>query len=173
MTILVIVADTQGNQQTTGLSTDVQLILAGSNTTPLQTIWFSATNVTCADLNIPVGYYTIPTNVSLNVYKRITTLTFQTLPANLVVSRTYTLHHNIKPSITLLLAYQTKSRTYGILSGDIETNPGPRPPNDPCVMCNNGVKVGIKCDIYDLWYHRACLNLTADELNIQRSSDTD
>ncbi len=127
--------------------------------------------MTCVDLNIPVGYYTIPTNVSLNVYKQITTLTFQTLPADLVVSRTYTLHHNIEPSITLLLAYQTKSPTHGILSGDIETNP--RPPKDPCVMCNKGVRVGIKCDICDLWYHRACLNLTADELHRLGSTDTD
>ncbi len=84
VTILVIVAGTQGNQHTTGLNTDVQLTSADNSTTPVQTIWFSASNVTCFDLNIPVGYNTIPTNISLNVYKQITTLTFQTLPVDLM-----------------------------------------------------------------------------------------
>ncbi len=40
-------------------------------------------------------------------------------------------------------------------------------------MCNKGVGVRIKCDISDLQYHRACLNLTAVELNRLGSTDTD
>ncbi len=40
-------------------------------------------------------------------------------------------------------------------------------------MCNKGVRVGIKCDICGLWYHRACLNLTIEELNILGPIDND
>lgn len=45
------------------------------------------------------------------------------------------------------------------LAGDVEANPGPRPPKYPCGLCNKAVKnsdPAICCDQCDKWVHNSC-----------------
>ena len=51
-----------------------------------------------------------------------------------------------------------------LLSGQVELNPGPRPPKYPCGDCGKAVVYGkgkgsIACDTCDRWFHRECLNM--------------
>ena len=49
-----------------------------------------------------------------------------------------------------------------ILSGDIQSNPGPRPPKYPCGICSRAVRNGqdgIQCDQCDIWHHRDCMQM--------------
>ena len=52
-----------------------------------------------------------------------------------------------------------------VLSGDIETNPGPKPPKFPCGHCNKAccnykvVMSSILCESCNTWYHAACVNI--------------
>ena len=57
--------------------------------------------------------------------------------------------------------------TYGllllVLSGDIHSNPGHRPPKYPCGICSQAVRNNqdsIQCDDCDRWYHRECLMMS-------------
>ena len=49
-----------------------------------------------------------------------------------------------------------------LLAGDIQLNPGPRPPKFPCGVCQKAVKwdhqaPSVCCDSCDVWYHQHCL----------------
>ena len=60
--------------------------------------------------------------------------------------------HPSKTSIFLLL----------LLSGDIQLNPGPRPPKLPCGVCSKAVKwdhlaPSVCCDSCNVWYHQGCM----------------
>ena len=49
-----------------------------------------------------------------------------------------------------------------LLSGDIQSNPGPRPPKFPCGICAKAVKwdhmhPSVCCDSCDVWYHQHCM----------------
>ncbi|XP_072051476.1 uncharacterized protein [Amphiura filiformis] len=58
------------------------------------------------------------------------------------------------------------------LSGDVETNPGPRPPKYPCGECSKactdykGAKASILCESCNAWYHADCVNIDAPMLSI-------
>ena len=58
-----------------------------------------------------------------------------------------------------------------LLSGQIESNPGPRSPKYPCGECNKAVRWGksIACDQCDVWYHKDCLQMTS--LNFEAQAD--
>ena len=59
------------------------------------------------------------------------------------------------------------------LSGDIETNPGPRTPKYPCGMCNKAVKANqpaICCDSCDQWIHTSCSGVSNDSYELMKSS---
>ena len=65
--------------------------------------------------------------------------------------QTSTTFANTTPALLLLL-----------LSGDVHSNPGPRPPKYPCGICNKAVKWDHKnpsvcCDSCDTWFHQKCL----------------
>ena len=49
-----------------------------------------------------------------------------------------------------------------LLSGDIQSNPGPRTPKYPCGVCSKAVKWDPKspsvcCDSCNVWYHQKCM----------------
>ena len=51
-----------------------------------------------------------------------------------------------------------------LLSGDIQLNPGPRPPKFPCGICSKAVKWDYKspsvcCDYCNIWYHQECMKM--------------
>ena len=49
-----------------------------------------------------------------------------------------------------------------LLSGDVETNPGPV--RFPCGICERAVKVnqrGIQCDGCDVWLHTKCIGMSS------------
>ena len=53
-----------------------------------------------------------------------------------------------------------------MLSGQVEVNPGPRPPKYPCGECGRAVTYSngggsIACDSCDRWFHRNCLNMSS------------
>ena len=53
-----------------------------------------------------------------------------------------------------------------ILSGQVEVNPGPRPPKYPCGECSKAVVYGkeggsIACDTCDRWFHRECMQMNS------------
>ena len=63
------------------------------------------------------------------------------------------------------------------LSGDIQTNPGPRhQPVYPCGFCELAVswspnEEAVCCDECSIWYHRSCLEMcTKDYSLLQRSN---
>ena len=52
-----------------------------------------------------------------------------------------------------------------LLSGDVESNPGPGP-KFPCGVCSRAVKLnqkGIQCDACDVWFHTKCDRLPDSE----------
>ena len=51
-----------------------------------------------------------------------------------------------------------------LLSGQVEPNPGPRPPKYPCGKCRKAVtwgKPSIQCDHGSIWYHKGCLQMSS------------
>lgn len=49
-----------------------------------------------------------------------------------------------------------------LLSGDIETQPGPRPPKFPCLVCSKAVKQrdpAVCCDTCEKWTHTKCMGM--------------
>ena len=49
-----------------------------------------------------------------------------------------------------------------ILCGDVQTNPGPRPPKYPCGVCSRAFRngqAGIQCDNCDSWWHTQCIQM--------------
>ena len=57
-------------------------------------------------------------------------------------------------------------------AGDINPNPGPRPPKFPCQVCNKAAKWGQKClmcDLCELWYHADCLGMS-DSLYLEHEN---
>ena len=51
-----------------------------------------------------------------------------------------------------------------LLSGDVESNPGPRKPRFPCGMCSRAVKntdPAVCCDHCDMWIHNKCSGLSS------------
>ena len=77
-------------------------------------------------------------------------------------------------ALTYLCAFQFISL---VVSGGIETNPGPKPPKFPCWHCNRaccdyqGIMSGILCESCNTWYHAVCVNIDTDLLSVlERSS---
>ena len=64
-----------------------------------------------------------------------------------------------------------------LLAGDIESNPGPRPPRFPCGECSRactsykGAKASILCESCDVWFHSDCVGLTDSALSTLSRSD--
>ena len=57
-----------------------------------------------------------------------------------------------------------------LLSGDVETNPGPDSTSStfPCGHCEvdaNWTNGGIACDNCDIWYHRDCADMNLSSFN--------
>ena len=59
-----------------------------------------------------------------------------------------------------------------LLSGDIESNPGPTGPAPksmfPCAVCQQHVSwkhSAVECDNCDVWLHRSCASLTSSQYN--------
>ena len=66
------------------------------------------------------------------------------------------------PSVLLRQTKQYLSRMSILLSGDIEENPGPRPPRYPCQVCGKAVtwrQRGIACDECERWHHCDCIGM--------------
>ena len=65
-------------------------------------------------------------------------------------------------TLTYLCAFISNSL---VLSGDIETNPGPNPPKFPCRHCNKacceykGAMSSILCESCNSMYHAVCVNI--------------
>ena len=63
------------------------------------------------------------------------------------------------------------------LAGDVELNPGPRPPRFPCGSCQKacssyrGAKASILCDSCETWFHSDCVGLSDLALNTLGRSD--
>ena len=63
------------------------------------------------------------------------------------------------------------------LAGDVERNPGPRPPRFPCGSCQKacssyrGAKASILCDSCETWFHSDCVGLSDSALNTLGRSD--
>ena len=59
-----------------------------------------------------------------------------------------------------------------MISGDIETNPGPKPPKFLCGHCikaccvYKGAMSGILCESCNTWYHAVCVNIDTDLLSV-------
>ena len=64
-----------------------------------------------------------------------------------------------------------------LLAGDVEVNPGPRPPKFPSGECSKactsykGAKASILCESCDVWFHSDCVGLTDSALNTLGRSD--
>ena len=55
-----------------------------------------------------------------------------------------------------------------MLSGDLETNPGPRPAKFPCGVCSRACRKGqaaIQCDTCDTWIHKNCVQISDTNFN--------
>ena len=70
--------------------------------------------------------------------------------------------------ITLTLTYLCAFLSISlVLSGDIETNPGPKPPKFSCGHCNKaccdykGAMSSILCESCNTWYYAVCGNIDA------------
>ena len=57
-----------------------------------------------------------------------------------------------------------------VLSGDIEANPGPKPPKFSCGHCNKaccdykGAMSSILCELCNTWYHAVCVQIDTNLL---------
>ena len=78
--------------------------------------------------------------------------------------------------ITLIYLCAFLSISY-LISGDIETNPGPKTLKFPCGHCNKaccnykGDMSSTLCDSCSTWYHAVCVNIDASRLSVlERSS---
>ena len=82
---------------------------------------------------------------------------------------------------SLVILHQHAGKEFPIdfihLSGDVEVNPGPRPPKYPCGSCNKactnyrGAKACIFCDECETWFHSDCVGLSDSALNAMGRSD--
>ena len=77
-------------------------------------------------------------------------------------------------TLTYLCAFLSISL---VLSGDIETNPGPKTPKFSCGHCNKaccdykGAISSILCESCNTWYHAVCVNNDTSLLSVlERSS---
>ena len=53
-----------------------------------------------------------------------------------------------------------------LLKGGIESNPGPRRPKFPCVMCSKACKTEcLACDECNQWVHRTCIGMSTTEFS--------
>ena len=95
------------------------------------------------------------------------------------------IHHHDDSSSTVFSQALNAVHHYGqhlceliFLAGDIETNPGPRPPRFPCGVCSKacssyrGAKTSILCESCHLWFHAECVGLSDDVFNVLGRSDT-
>ena len=58
--------------------------------------------------------------------------------------------------------------------GDIECNPGPRPPKNPCQLCGKACKwseKAVQCDSYDLWHHVNCMSMNTQVYDALQNPD--
>ena len=70
-------------------------------------------------------------------------------------------------TLTYLCAFLSISP---VLNGDIETNPGPKPPKFPCGHCKGSMS-SILCESCNTWYHAVCANIDTNLLSmLERSS---
>ena len=63
-----------------------------------------------------------------------------------------------------------------LLSGDIESNPGPRTPKHPCSICSRAVKQhdpAVLCDECGLWTHNKCSGLSDRTYKAIKHSNSD
>ena len=77
-------------------------------------------------------------------------------------------------TLTYLCAFLSISL---LLSGDIETNPGLKPPKFSCGHCSKaccdykGAMSSILCESCNTWYHAVCVNIDTNLLSVlERSS---
>ena len=62
-----------------------------------------------------------------------------------------------------------------VLSNDVQTNPGPRPPKYPCGVCNKAVTwkhKAICCDSCGIWFHTQCENMRDIIYDTMHNSNT-
>ena len=79
---------------------------------------------------------------------------FHSLPSNIRKSSALNLNPSTSHSAWILSLL--------ILSGDIETNPGPPTTKYPCGVCSRPCRISqpaIQCDTCDTWIHKKCLEI--------------
>jgi len=81
----------------------------------------------------------------------------------------FTKRINIKPRYTSICSCLL------LMSGDVELNPGLRPPKYPCSICSKAVKnsdPAVSCDQCVLWVHNACSGLSNHMYECMQQSST-
>ena len=71
-------------------------------------------------------------------------------------------HHSARTMMVLLM------------SGDVESNPGPHPSMYPCSICELGVnwsRLAVCCDNCDIWYHKSCISMNSQEYDRIETTD--
>lgn len=118
------------------------------------------------------------TPVTSNAYANLPTGRLQAL--QLILSAIKTWEHNrlLKNPTTIHPNNETIRLLHLILllSGDVECNPGPRPPRFPCGICMKAVRkqdTGIFCEECKFWHHTKCIDMSLREYENLGNSDDD
>ena len=83
-------------------------------------------------------------------------------------------HRLLRHSPTSLSVDRSSHRLVLLLLSGLETNPGPRMPRFPCVVCRKACKTNQKalaCDDCDAWTHKDCIGLSSASYSRLGNSD--
>ena len=114
------------------------------------------TSQPCQNLTISPSLFTILTSHSL------CTNTGYLTNSHRLYKHEVPQHHSARTLMVLLL------------SGDVESNPGPHPSMYPCGICELGVtwsRLAVCCDNCDIWYHKSCISMNSQEYDRIETTD--
>ena len=80
-------------------------------------------------------------------------------------------------AILYIASFIVSSNHTLLISGDVETNPGPRQPKFPCGECGRactdyrGAKASILCETCNTWHHADCVGISASFLSLLGRSE--